>query len=449
MDICQGRNIYFVGIKGAGMAGLAQILKGLGYRVSGSDIADTFFTDAILRRAGIEFYEGFDPRHIPADVDWAVSSGAYLTESSKFKVQSEKLRLKTKNKKQKTPYNPEIAELQKRGVPVVNYPEALAYFFNQSFGIAVTGTHGKSTTTGMIAYILEQARKNPFALVGAELLNWHSNARVPNTDPCSMLHASCFVIEADEYREQFLYYKPNVIVITNIDYDHPDYFATKDDYQQAFEKFKNTLKPEGFVIRHGDFSLPLTPYRLSLIGAHNQQNAALAYETCRRLGIDDKTIRQALASYQGLRRRLERVGEYKGTLLIDDYAHHPAEVEASLKALKEAYPGRRLIVLFHPHTYSRTGMFLKKFASSLTLADELYLLDIYASAREQKGDVSSDDLAEEIALLGHTARNLNNIENAVHYMSAYLNEGDVFVTMGAGDVFRVADQLLEKVKNEK
>ncbi|MBI3335543.1 MAG: UDP-N-acetylmuramate--L-alanine ligase [Candidatus Portnoybacteria bacterium] len=426
-----GKNVYLIGIKGAGMTGLAQILQGLGYGVGGSDISDSFFTDGILRRQGIPFREGFDSKNIPKDIDWAVSSTAYLYEAE----------------------NIEIKVLKERGVPIFSYPEALGYFFNQCLGIAITGTHGKSTTAGMIAYILEQAGKDPFALIGGELLNWRSNARIPkNNTKYQILNTKYFLIEADEYREQFLHYKPNVLVITNVDYDHPDYFATPRAYRETFEKFKQQIKPGGVVIEGKNPALHVTRYTLHVIGDHNQQNAALAYKTCKRLGIEHATIVEALKNFRGLRRRLEKVGEHNGAIIIDDYAHHPREIEASLKALRTSHflDGRlksvncKIIALFHPHTYSRTQTFLKEFAKTLTLADEIYLLDIYASAREKKGMVSSDDIVEEIQDLGRDAINLHTIENAVEYFKNYLKTGDIFVTMGAGDVFRVAYQLTRK-----
>ena len=435
MNICQGKNVYLIGIKGAGMAGLAQILKGLGYILTGSDIADTFFTDDILKRAGIPFRKGFDAKKIPKDIDWAVSSGAYIN-SSKLKIQNSKLQVKSQNFNE----NSEMKELERRRIPIMNYPEALAYFFNQCYGIAVTGTHGKSTTSAMIAHILTEAGKDPFALIGAELLNWHSNARVPKKLTTNNLRPTTFfVIEADEYREQFLHYKPQMIVITNIDYDHSDYFATQNEYKNAFEKFKKNLKPNGIIIESKKLHAIL--YTLQVPGKHNQENAAIAFRACKALGLKDGEIITSLQTYKGLRRRLETIGEYQGARIIDDYAHHPAEVSASLNALKEEYPNKRIIVLFHPHTYSRTKTFLKEFARSLILADEIYFLDVYASAREKGGDAGSDEIIEEIAKLGRKAQNLRTIENALNYMRKHLQKNGLLVTMGAGDVFRIAQQL--------
>lgn len=412
----RGTHVYLIGIKGAGMAGLAQILQGLGYQITGSDIEDSFFTDAILKEQGITFFEGFDSSHIPEKVDWAISSSAYISGTS----------------------NPEIEELKKRGVPLVSYAEALGHFFNKAFGIAVTGTHGKSTTSAMIAYILEQANRDPFAVIGASLINWKSNARVATS--YKLLPTSYFVIEADEYREQFLHYRPALIAITNIDYDHSDYFATPDDYQKAFAKFKAQAKPQCIVVE------PLEKkqrphFTLQLIGEHNQENAHTAFEVCKQLGIPQDSIRQALASFKGTKRRLETIGEYQGAQVIDDYAHHPREIRASLEALRQTKLGKKLIVLFHPHTYTRTEKFLKDFAASLSLADEVYLLDIYASAREAKGHVSSDDIIEELQVLGQDAINLHTIPQATDYFKKHLTEHDILVTMGAGDVFRVAEQL--------
>lgn len=415
-----GKHVYFVGIKGAGMAGLALILKGLGYQVKGSDITDTFFTDDILRRQEIPFFTDFDARHITEDIQWAIASGAYAVRED----------------------NPEIQELLARHIPIVTYSQALGYLFNECFGIAVTGSHGKSTTAAMIAYVLELAGKDPFALVGGELLNWNSNARVPHEPTYRQLSpASFFVIEADEYKEQFLHYHPNIIAITNIDFDHPDYFATPKEYEQAFASFKAQLKSGGLVVQGPD---PHPSFPLEIIGKHNQANASVAFKVCRKLDIPQDVITKGLAKFKGVRRRLERVGQYKGALIIDDYAHHPQEVAASLSALREQQFDGRLIVLFHPHTYSRTKAFLTEFAKALSIADEVYLLDIYASARESEGDVSSDDIIQELQALGRDGINLHTTKKATEHILTHLAAGDVFVTMGAGDVFRVAHELVSK-----
>jgi len=419
--------IHMIAIKGAGVSGLAQILKGLGHNVSGSDTADTFFTDKILKKTDICVKTPFSVKNIPQNIDLAISSMAYLKSD-----------------------NIEIKELKKRKIPIFGYANALGSIFNQYYGIAIAGTHGKSTVSAMIAYILEQAGLEPFALIGAELLNWKSNARISKklqanqqiSRPKNIFQIknkkqdSCFVIEADEYKEQFLNYKPNIIVLTDIDFDHPDYYKNKKAYKNAFKKFIKNIKRNGVIIKNN--KLISKNYDLQLIGKHNQRNANLAYLTCKKLGIQDKVIKKALIKFKGTRRRLEKVGKFKNATVIDDYAHHPTEVKASLLALKKEYPNKELVVLFHPHTFSRTKEFLKEFAKSLEIADKIYLLDIYSSSREKHSNITSDDIIKNIK---KEAKNLKTILYAIKFFKKNLSSKQVLVTMGAGNVCNVAYSL--------
>lgn len=424
IDLNTKKRIYIVGIKGAGVSGLAQILKGLGHNVSGSDISDKFFTDEILKKARIKIKTPFIIKNIPHNIDLAITSSAYLKND-----------------------NIEIKELEKRHIPIFEYSNALGSIFNQCYGIAITGTHGKSTVSAMIAYILEQAKLNPFALIGAELLNWKSNARINKKKLTNK--KQFFVIEADEYREQFLNYKPNIIVLTDTDFDHPDYYKSKKTYNAAFRKFKKNLKSKGIIIKNKKRDLQknieFVNYNLQIIGEHNQRNANLAYLTCKKLNIKDSVIKKALFLFKGIRRRLEKIGEYNGSIIIDDYAHHPIEIKASLSALKKEYPNKELVVLFHPHTFSRTKKFLKEFAKNLTVADKIYLLDIYSSAREEHLNITSDNIIQNIK---KNAINLKTIKNAIKFFKKNLSQKQILVTMGAGDVCNVAYALINHKKSK-
>jgi len=408
------KQAYLIGIKGQGMTALALILKKEGYKVSGSDIKDKFSTDEVLKKAGIKYHQNFSPRNLPLTKNvWFISSAAYLGSNIK---------------------NPEINELKKRKIPITSYSEAVAQLFNQKFGIAVAGTHGKTTTAALIASILKKAGKKPTALIGGEVIEWQSNACVGKGD--------FFVLEADEYREQFLKYHPQIIAITNIDYDHPDYFKNIEKYRKAFKKFEKNLKPGGKI-----FYAPKKVkqyFQTSLIGQHNQKNILLAKKVTSYLGVDEKTIKNAIANFKGVKRRLEKLGYYKKNLIIDDYAHNPEKVMASLKALKKAYPDKKISVFFQPHTFSRTQKFLKKFAKSLILADYIYLLDIYSSAREKRGKISSDKLVKEIKKLGHEAVNLKTIERAIKFCKKNKIPSGIWITMGAGNVFQIAYALVKK-----
>ncbi len=396
------------------MAGLAVILKNQGYKVSGSDVKDKFFTDGILRRAGIKYHQNFSPKNLPLENDIRfMSSNAYLGRNTK---------------------NPEVKELKKRKIPITTYSEAVAELFNKKFGIAVTGTHGKTTTAALIASILKKAGKNPTALIGGEVMEWKSNVLTSRGD--------FFVLEADEYRRQFLKYRPNIIAVTNIDYDHPDYFKNRKTYQKAFKRFKKNLKPGGKI-----FYSPQKikqQFKTSLLGQYNQENIHLARSVALYLGTAPKIIEKAIIEFKGVRRRLEKIGAYKGNIVIDDYAHNPQKVKASLAALKEAYPRKKLSVIFQPHTFSRTQKFLKEFAETLTIADNIYLLDIYSSAREKKGKINSDKLAKEIKKIDRGAVNLKTIENAIRFCRRGNVPKGLWVIMGAGNVFQVAYALIKR-----
>src|SRR3989344_3761357 len=415
--ISSGKNVYVVGIKGAGVAGLAQILKSKGFKVSGSDTHEKFFTDAILRKNRIPFKEGFSAKNISSliranrRIDWVLASNAYLMEPVK---------------------NPEILEVRRRKIPILSYPEVLSHFFNQSFGVAVAGTHGKTSVSAMIAFIFQYAGLKPNAIIGGEVLDWSSNAIVGNSN--------VFILEADEYKDAFLNYKPNVAVILNTDWDHPDYFKSHADYKRSFKKFAANIKPGGRIITAESISSLIHANRRirkidsSLIGEFNQFNLRAAYAVAYYMGIPRKKILAALKKFKGTRRRLEVVGKLGRNILIDDYAHNAQKVKAALRALKKHHKNRELIVVFQPHTFSRTEQFLEDFADALSEADKIYLLDIYASAREKIGTVTSDNLVELVNELGKIAVNLNSIPNAAKFFKEKIPKNSVIVSMGAGDV---------------
>ncbi len=413
-----GKKIYMVGIKGAAVAGLAQILKHKGYEVTGSDTKERFFTDALLKKAKIKFREGFHPKNIPANVDFVISSNAYLMAGTNGQLT-----------------NPEILAIKKRGTPLLSYPEALSYIFNNSFGIAIAGTHGKTTTTAALAFILHEAGLKPNALIGAESANLKSNAIFGNSN--------IFVLEADEYKDAFLNYHPDIIVILNTDWDHPDYFKTEAAYKRSFEKFKKNIKPGGKIFTPANFTKIRLGAKPGVIGDHNEYDLKAAAAVAKYLGVKDSVIKKAVKEFKGTNRRLEIIGKYKNNIVIDDYGHNPQKVAAGLKALKGHYKNRRVIVVFQPHTYSRTQEFLKDFAKSLIIADKIYLLDIYASAREAKGTVTSDDLIKEIKKLDREAINLKTIPNVLKFLKKNPPQNSVIVAMGAGDVGDLAYKLVE------
>lgn len=395
------KTAYFVGIKGVGMTALAQILQGRGVRVSGSDTDENFFTDEVLTRLRIPFKEGFSKNNIPERTDLVISSVAYINSG-----------------------NIEIVEAKKRGLTITTYPEALAELFNDSWGIAVTGSHGKSTTSAMLGFILEYAGLDPTVVVGSRVNQWKSNARVGKS--------KYFIIEADEYRDAFLRYWPKMILLTNIDYDHPDYFPTEESYAMSFKNFTSRV-PHDMLMRGNN---PEQKFNLKLPGEYNQENASLAHQAALKLGVSEDISREALENFDGLARRFESYGKYNDTLLFDDYAHHPSEIRAVLKATREKYPHKKIIALFQPHTFSRTKVLFKDFTRAFGDADTAYILKTYGSAREKGPDVWGKKLAEAL----HT-RYFTSHKSVLSGIKKDLDAGMVFLTLGAGDGWQILKML--------
>ncbi len=451
------KKVYFIGIKGVGMTALAQILKSGGAAVVGSDVADVFLTDKVLKREGIKVFEGFSKENLAQEkADLIVYSTAYNSGN-----------------------NEEFRYGEDLGYPMVSYPDMVARLFNSSYGIAVCGSHGKTTTTAMLAAILLKAGYDPLAIIGSYVPQFEGNALVGASQ--------YFVLEADEYQNKFLKYEPKAVIVTNIDWDHPDTFPTPDHYAEAFKKFLQKIPADGLAIGcaedaywqkimpqlscqvatfginpAGDFHAErarmenrngfkvfyqgnmLGEIELLLPGRHNVLNALAALSLGRTLGIDFGIIKNALEAFVGTERRLEYKGEFKVAAILDDYAHHPTEIRASLAALREQYPHKKIWCVFHPHTYTLTQALLSGFSKAFTDADEIIALEIYASARETKGSVSSADLVEMIKKHGKSAYFVPTIPSAAEFLRSRIGATDVVVTMGAGDVWKVGEQLLVK-----
>ncbi|PIT94045.1 UDP-N-acetylmuramate--L-alanine ligase [Candidatus Falkowbacteria bacterium CG10_big_fil_rev_8_21_14_0_10_43_11] len=446
------RNIYFIGIKGVGMTALAQILSAQGKKVSGSDTPEKFFTDKVLKRAKIPFVEGFAAINIPADAELIIRSGAYTAEN-----------------------NAEVAEAIKRELPILTQAEVLAELFNDKYGIAVCGSHGKTTTSALLAFILWQTGLDPTAAIGSAVPQFSGNALVGK--------GKIMVIEADEYQNKLKLYQPKIVVLNNIDYDHPDFFKTPRAYRQAFVDFVKKIPRDCFTVvnfnnqeaklaakncRTRVFSygyttldkyriLPdivlkngwqyfylqkgkqdLGEFKMQIIGRHNVENATAVIATCLELKISLAKVKRALAKFKGTARRMEILGKYKGALFIDDYAHHPTEIQATLLALRQQYQRQRIICAFMPHTYTRTKALFDDFAKSFINADEIIILPIYGSAREKQGGVSSEELAKKI---GKNTLYASSIQSCAAYLKQRVTKKNIVVLMGAGDAFRVWHNL--------
>lgn len=450
--------VYIIGIKGSGTAALACLLKQVGAEVSGSDAEEKFFTDDLLESQGIQFFEKFETQNIPQDVDLVLYSTAYSQEN-----------------------NQEMKEAEKRGLLMLSYPEMLGKIFNQNWGLAVCGTHGKTTTSAFLAHVLKISGKNPSAIIGSQVKNWESNVLAGRGE--------YFVIEADEYQDKFQYYDPKAVILTSLDWDHPDFFPDMGSYRKVFSQFVSKIPKAGFLVVWGDSAETLEvakeskcevvkygmnkdndlqilnykttetgqtfeiiyknenlgKFKTQLLGKHNALNAGSVAAACLKLGIGIEEIRKGIQNFQGTSRRMEFIGQRNGALIFDDYGHHPEEIKATLRSFKEKYPKKKIIAVFHPHSFSRTEALLEGFAQSFDDADQVIVLDIYGSARENRGNVSSKDLVNLINKYDESkAQYIPTVEKAVDFLKDNAGEKDLVLTIGAGNVFEAAQKLREK-----
>lgn len=457
------KKIYVIGIKGQGVTAVVQILHGMGIEITGSDTDEKFSTDEVLQKLGIKYFEGFAVEHVPADADLILYSTAYNEDT-----------------------NLEIAEAKKKNLLRMSYPEMLAQLFNQKYGIAVCGTHGKTTTSAMLAYVMREVGASPTAVIGSRVRQWGTNAIVGESEH--------FVIEADEFQNKLRLYEPKSVILLNIDWDHPDTYPTFEEYKKAFADFVAKIPKIGSLVVWGDsvdtneiacacqgniikygfqedndvvisksnpeysgqisnknqnqnFNIifsgkDLGEFETQLVGDHNLLNVGAVIAMCYKLNLDMEEVREALKNFEGTSRRFEIIGERNGALLIDDYAHHPEEIKATLKAAREKYSEKNIIAVFHPHSYSRTEALLQDFAQSFDSADQVIVLDIYGSAREKAGNVSSKDLVELINKYdSEKAEYIATIEETVEYLQDKIGAQDLVLTIGAGNVFEVVKKL--------
>jgi len=457
VDLSKIKKIYFIGIKGSGMVALVEIFERRGFKVTGSDTKEKFFTEEILKKKlFVKYHEGFDAKHITNDIDLVIYSTAY-------------------NEKN----NEEFKAAKYKMISMVSYPEMLANLFNEKYGIAVCGTHGKTTTTAMLAEIFKVAGLDPTAVVGSLVRQWRGSALVGRSE--------FMIIEADEYQNKIGLYKPQAAILTGADWDHPDFFPTFEEYKKTFENFVVKIPRHGFLVVCGDrsetleiaksakckvisygfnngadlkivsyeiregkqfFSISskekkLGDFEIMLPGRHNILNAAAAIAMAHQFNAKMEKVREALANFEGTSRRFEYIGQRNGAILIDDYGHHPEEIKATLQAAREFFPKRRIWCVFHPHTFTRTKALLSEFAQSFEDADKVIVLDIYGSAREVQGGVHSKDLVELAKKYHRSVEYISTIPEVVEYLGDKINKEDLIIAMGAGNVWEVVDKLKE------
>jgi UDP-N-acetylmuramate--alanine ligase len=450
------RHIHFVGIGGSGMSGIAEVLLNQGYKISGSDAKLSPVTDR-LSELGARVFEGHDPEHV-AGADVVVTSTAVR------------------------PDNPEVQEARRRQVPVIPRAEMLAELMRLKYSVAVAGAHGKTTTTSMIGSVLSHAGLDPTIVVGGRLHAIGSNARLGGGE--------FLVAEADESDKSFLKLSPTFAVITNIDREHLDVYRDMDDIRECFVQFANRVPFYGSVVlclddpnvqaiiprlarrittyglssqadvaasdvelspqfssqfvlrRHG---VALGRVRLQVPGWHNVYNALAAAAVGFDLEIDFATVADGLAGFRGVARRFEFKGEAGEIAVFDDYGHHPTEIKATLAAARLC--GRRLVVLFQPHRYTRTKILMDEFAVAFNDADVLLVADIYPASEDPIGGVTSEGLVERIKRFGHkNADYCGDLDRAVERILEIAQSGDLVLTLGAGGVFRSGEKLIDRLK---
>jgi UDP-N-acetylmuramate--alanine ligase len=449
MNLNNIKNIHFVGIGGIGMSGIAEILTARGLNVSGCDLKRSSATTLLTER-GVDVHIGHDPSHL-AGVDAVVVTAAIKGS------------------------NAEIDAARERGIEIVRRKDALAMIVNEKRAVAVSGTHGKTTTSAMIATVIDDAGLDPTIIIGGMLGNIASNARDGKGD--------IIVVEADEYDRTFHELRPEVAVITNIEADHLEYYGSFENIVEAFRIFTENVKPGGAIVgcvddpavaalldRRGRGKGPkiirygLGPgadvtarnltfhdrgssfdvdgigfFKLFVPGQHNVRNALAAIAVARELGVSADATAAGVAKFLGVDRRFQILGDYNGALVVDDYAHHPTEIRATLDAARSGYPERRVVALFQPHLYSRTRDFAREFGQSLTGADVAMVAPIYAAREKPIDGVSSRMIAESAAGVEFLDR--SHIE-IVNELRRRLQPNDVFITMGAGDVYEIAEALV-------
>ncbi len=414
MKLKDYKNVHCIGIGGIGLSALARYCHVNGAKVTGSDGGTSRITED-LKKEGMTVYFGHNSAHVSKDTDLVVYTIAVNDN------------------------NPELKVARERGVTCMTYPEALGLLTKEYVTIAVCGTHGKTTTTGMVTSMLKGCGVNPTVIVGSLLSEGGTNFIQGDSE--------YLVVEACEYKRSFLNLNPKHILVTNIDEDHLDYYKDLADIQTAFQSFADKLNSNGNLITHNNVSLNTSATKidadiineqeieLNVLGEHNKKNAQLVIALAQSLKLNDEQARAGLKTFTGTWRRLEYKGTQKGAIMYDDYGHHPKEIMATLEAIREKYKSGKfkLVVVFQPHLYSRTKLLLDDFSQAFNLADKICILPIYASREKDDGSISSEDLVEKT----NNSIYMESFEEVKKYIDKNCHSGSVVLTIGAGDVYRI------------
>lgn len=451
------QHVHFVGIGGIGMSGIAEVLLTLGYEVSGSDVKPSVITERLAKLGG-KIYVGHQAANVAGAKAVVVTSALDAS-------------------------NPEVAEARRLQIPVIPRGELLAELMRLKFGIAIAGSHGKTTTTSIVASIFHAADLDPTVVVGGKVAAMQgSNARVGKS--------AILVVESDESDGSFLKLAPIVAVVTNIDREHLDHYTSLEGVQKAFTEFVNRVPFYGAAIlcmedeniqqifpninrrtitygrsaqvdlqienislgaSGSDFSVrrnggKLGDFHLNVPGIHNVLNSTAAIGVALEMDVPVEKIREGLAAFTGVDRRFSVRGMARGITVVDDYGHHPTEIRATLAAAKLS-PYRRVHVLFQPHRFSRTKFLLEEFGTAFHQADDLFLLDIYGASEPSIEGVNSQALVDKIRSYGHRAAHYTpTMDEGVAAITAAAESGDLVITLGAGSVSQAADKILDKLR---
>lgn len=467
------KKIHFTGIKGVGMTPLAIIAKEAGFSVTGSDVAQEFITDKELEKAGINDIFSFSEKNVE-NVDLVIATGAHGGSE-----------------------NIEVKKANKLGIPVLNQGQALGVFqkgeiFGKKFsGICVAGSHGKTTTTAMIATVFENSKLKPSYVIGT--------SEIPTLSSSGHFgKGKYFITESDEYYAdivsdrvpKFLYQNPQILVVTNIDFDHPDIYSSLEEIKKVFIDFSEKIEENGVMIACGDgmenrdflkrvnkrkitygfspdndyvidrinFSQDkmffwvkskgtlLGQFSINVFGEQNAIDALAAIICGIEAGLSIEVIKKSLSTFKGTKRRSEFIGNLKdGGLLYDDYAHHPAEIKNTLAAFRKSFPKYKIIPVFQPHMYSRTKILFNDFVNSFSDADEVLIAEIFPSFREKMDEnFSSKLITDELEKIGKSSAFFSNLSDVVEYLSSkHFDRNTIIITMGAGDIYTVGKQLIK------
>ncbi|OGY47858.1 MAG: UDP-N-acetylmuramate--L-alanine ligase [Candidatus Buchananbacteria bacterium RIFCSPHIGHO2_02_FULL_38_8] len=465
IDLTKIRKVYFIGIKGVAMSGLAVICKQRGLDVAGSDVSEKFITDKILTKQNILVFDDFSAKNLEWGPDLVVIGASWNEE------------------------NPDVKEVKSRNILNISESELRGLLSQERETIAVTGVHGKTTTTALLSYLFTKANLNPSFLIGT--------GNIPDLGGNSKWSdGNHFIVEGDEYvRNQkqrtpkFLDLDPKISIITSVEWEHVDVYEDLAAIENAFLQLINKTKDlvvvcgdwpsikkiikgqERKVVTYGlekgnlwqaygvreEFNqtvfkvkkeeIEFGEFSLSLFGFHNVLNALACIIVCLKVGIELEQIRDSLKNFSGAERRFD-ISEREGIIFVDDYAHHPSEIKTTLKAVRHRYPNQQIYCVFQPHMASRTKALLKEFAKSFSDVNKVIFADIFASAREKVEDITSKTLTEETKKNHPDVVYGGDLNQAIEYLQDKIKDGMVLITMGAGDVYRVRDKLIDKIEQK-